>query len=103
MPAGGRGIEPWASDPASNTLPSCSGIVAIGRVKWIEGSKHSRKDNYGWFRFDGRHAAGPGLHPKGAVRASEHCQRPYQAQRSSSRFCSDSRRQRAHRLGVTLA
>ena len=34
-------------------LSCCSDIVAIGRVKWIEGSKHTGKDNH--FRFGVRH------------------------------------------------
>src|SRR5262249_4185034 len=53
----------WASTrQAAPFMPSCSDIVAIGRVKWIEGSKHTGKDNYGWFRFDARHASGPVFH-----------------------------------------
>jgi hypothetical protein len=33
-------------------LPQCSDIVIIGRVKWIENSKFTGKENYGWYRFD---------------------------------------------------
>lgn len=29
----------------------CRDIVPIGRVKWIEGSKHGGKDNCSWYRF----------------------------------------------------
>ena len=36
--------------------------MAIGRVKWIEGSKHTGKDNRAWYRFDVRHKAGPVFH-----------------------------------------
>lgn len=32
-------------------LDYCSHILAIGRVKWIPGSKHSGKDNCAWYRF----------------------------------------------------
>jgi hypothetical protein len=37
----------------------CSLIVAVGRVKWIEGSKHTGKDNCCWYRFDPGHNHGP--------------------------------------------
>jgi hypothetical protein len=43
-------------------MPHCSDIVPIGRVKWIEGSKHADKDNYAWYRFDTRHKSGPIFH-----------------------------------------
>jgi hypothetical protein len=53
----------WASTwQAAPYLPACSDIVAIGRVKWIAGSKHTGKDNICWFRFDGRHSDGPRWH-----------------------------------------
>jgi hypothetical protein len=53
----------WASTrQATPFMPSCSDILAIGRVKWIEDSKHTGKDNCGWFRFDTRHASGPVFH-----------------------------------------
>ena len=43
----------WAhTKQAAPFLPCCSDIVAIGRVKWIEGSKHTGKDNCAWYRFD---------------------------------------------------
>lgn len=29
----------------------CTDIVPVGRLKWIENSKHSGKDNCSWFRF----------------------------------------------------
>jgi hypothetical protein len=91
---------------------SCSRVVRIGRVKWFEGSKHNSKDNYGWFRFDVRHKSGPVYHwgdPGETalirhVRICELCGRSYEAQRSSSRFCSPACRQRAHyrKLSVRL-
>ena len=53
----------WASTrQAAPFLPECSDIVAIGRLKWIDGSKHTGKDNYSWFRFDAGHASGPVFH-----------------------------------------
>ena len=96
---------------AAPFMASCSDIVAIGRVKWIEGSKHTGKDNYAWFRFDIRHKNGPIFHgrdqseviPSRRTGVCEQCHKIYEPQRSSSRFCSHTCRQRAHRnrLSVT--
>lgn len=36
-------------------LRHCSMIVAIGRVKWIEGSAGAGKDNCCWYKFDPEH------------------------------------------------
>ena len=33
----------------------CSKVVSVGRVKWIEGSKGTGKDNCAWYLFDQRH------------------------------------------------
>ena len=72
----------WASTrQAAPFLPHCSDIVAIGRVKWIEGSKHTGKDNYAWYRFDIRHKGGPVFHgrdqgeaiPSRRTRVCEQC------------------------------
>jgi hypothetical protein len=51
-----------ATKQAAPFLPHCSDIVPIGRVKWIEGSKHTGKDNHAWFGFDARHRVGPVFH-----------------------------------------
>ena len=104
----------WASTrQASPFMPCCSDIVTIGRVKWIEGSKHTGKENHAWYRFDARHRGGPVLHnnrgqgeviPSRRTRVCEQCRKPYEPQRSSSRFCSGTCRQHAHRkrlLSVT--
>lgn len=40
-------------------LPHCSHIVNVGRVRWIEGTKHDGKDDACWYKFDIRHADGP--------------------------------------------
>jgi hypothetical protein len=96
---------------AAPYLPCCSDIVAIGRVKWIEGSKHTGKDNACWFKFDARHTAGPVFHWRDQseairrTRVCESCGKAYEPQRSSSRFCSETCRQRAHRkkLSATLS
>lgn len=37
---------------AAPYLDICTTIVSIGRVKWVEGSKHTGKDNCCWFCFD---------------------------------------------------
>jgi len=104
----------WASTrQAAPFLPCCSDIVAIGRVKWIEDSKHTGKDNHAWYRFDIKHKVGPVFHgrdqseriPSRRTRVCEQCGKPYEPRRSSSRFCSPACRQRAHhkRLNVTLS
>jgi hypothetical protein len=105
----------WVSTlQAVPCLSYCSDIVTIGRVKWIEGSKHTGKDNHAWFRFDARHKGvtaihrrnqGPGIHTPRS-RICEQCRKAYQPLRSSSRFCSGTCRQHAHRkrlLSVTPA
>ena len=94
-------------------LGHCSDIVAIGRVKWIEDSKHTGKDNHAWYRFDARHRGGHAFHGRGQgemissrrTRVCEQCRKAYEPQRSCSRFCSPTCRQRAHhkRLRVTLS
>lgn len=50
----------WAhTKQAAPYLPHCSHIVSVGRLKWIEGSKNTGKDNCAWYRFDARHTDGP--------------------------------------------
>jgi len=83
--------------------------VAIGRVKWIEGSKFTGKDNAYWYKFDSRHTVGPVFHwrdqgtNQGSIRTlkrriCEQCGKAYeQWQRSSSRFCSPACKQQASR------
>jgi hypothetical protein len=52
-------------DSAGRTAHARSDIVAIGRVKWIAGSKNTGKENYAWYRFDARHTSGPVFHWRG--------------------------------------
>ena len=105
----------WAQTKQSAPfLPSCSDIVPIGRVKWIEGSRSTGKDNHAWFRFDARHKGVTAIHrgnqgeeissPRRTV-VCEQCRRSYQPQRSIARFCSEACRQRAHyrKLSVRLS
>lgn len=90
-------------------MPSCSDIVAIGRVKWFEGTKYTGKDNYAWYRFEAGHKSGAVFHGRYADNVAlnrrtaicDHCRKAYERQRSTSRFCSETCRQRAHRLSVT--
>lgn len=46
----------WAYTQQSRDLiKRCSKIVAIGRVKWIEDSAGSGKDDAAWYLFDAKH------------------------------------------------
>jgi hypothetical protein len=100
----------WASTKqAAPFMPSCSDIVSVGRLRWIEGTTMCGKQNFAWYRFVARHSAGPIFHAHGSVPVSSgatlcgQCGKPYRPQRSDSKFCSDTCRQRAHRsrLAVT--
>lgn len=44
-------------------LDQCSHIVSAGRVKWIEDSKFTGKDNAAWYRFHDQHSGGPRFFP----------------------------------------
>jgi len=62
----------WAhTKQAIPFLPQCSHIVAIGRVKWIEDSSHTGKDNCAWYRFDAHHNDGPRFFGQFIERAPE--------------------------------
>lgn len=37
----------------------CSHIVAVGRLRWIEGTTMKGKDNCAWHRFEASHRGGP--------------------------------------------
>lgn len=42
----------WAhTQQSAQYMPYCSDIVAVGRVKWIPGTKMVGKDNCCWYRF----------------------------------------------------
>jgi hypothetical protein len=101
----------WAqTKQATPFMATCSDIVAIGRVRWIEGSKHTGKDNYAWYRFDAAHTTGPVFHCRDRMIAARRtgvctqCGKRYEPQRSSARFCSPACRQAAYRnrLSVTV-
>ena len=50
----------WAyTVQADPFLDQCSHVVAVGRLKWIAGSKHTGKDNASWYRFHAQHVGGP--------------------------------------------
>ena len=101
----------WAqTKQASPFMAACTDIVAIGRVKWIEGSKHTGKDNFGWLRFDVRHTAGPVFHCRdqgetipARRRTCEQCGRAYAPDRPTSRFRSGACRTRACRERLSVA
>ena len=100
----------WASTrQAVPFMPSCSDIVAIGRVKWIAGSKNTGKDNSAWYRFDASHNRGPVFHcnDRGVIQAGrrricETCGRSYNAERLSARFCSPACKQSAYRKRLSV-
>ena len=46
-------------------LQYCSKIVAIGRVKWIEDSKFTGKDNACWYLFDKNEMSGTQFYGRG--------------------------------------
>jgi len=47
----------WAhTKQAIPYLEMCLKIVAVGRVKWIEGSEGPGKDNAAWYLFDAKQA-----------------------------------------------
>ena len=50
---------------AKKYLPICRAYIPIGRVKWLEGSANTGKDNCGWYLFDATKEVGPGpiIHP----------------------------------------
>lgn len=39
---------------AAPYLPLCRKIVSVGRVKWVEDSPHTGKDNAAWYLFDAK-------------------------------------------------
>jgi hypothetical protein len=92
---------------AAPFMPSCTDIVSIGRVCWVEGTKKNSMENFAWYRFDVRHSAGPILHARGAPVESRaslcgQCGKPHRPQRSDARLCCDRCRQRAHRSRITV-
>jgi hypothetical protein len=46
-------------------LASCTDVVPVGRVRWIEGTKFTSMENFGWFHFQQGHHTGPRLHLRG--------------------------------------
>ena len=102
----------WAANEhAAPFLRSCSDIVVLPRVKWIKGSKGGGMENHAWYRFDSRHTRGPVLHnnrgkgepiPSRRTRICEQCRKPYEPQRSSSRFCSQACKQHAYRQRLSV-
>lgn len=44
---------------SSELIRKCSKIVSVGRLKWIEGTNHTGKDNCCWYLFIPGHVHGP--------------------------------------------
>lgn len=52
---------------SANQIAICTEIVPIGRVKWIEGTDQSGKEDSAWFKFDQTKPSmnpGPIVHPR---------------------------------------
>src|SRR5262245_49685895 len=63
----------WASTKQARAfMPSCTDLVSVGRLRWIEGTKMSSKENFAWYRFDVEHIAGPIFHMRDTAPASTH-------------------------------
>jgi len=96
---------------AAPFMPMCTDIVSVGRLRWFEGTTMCGKQNFAWHRFNARHSAAPIFYAHGSMPVSSRvslcaqCSKAYRPQRSDSKFCSDTCRQRAHRgrLAVTQA
>jgi hypothetical protein len=94
-------------------LAHCSTIVPIGRVRWFPETRHTSKDNFGWFRFDTKHHGAIAIHHRGdhsdnakaRIAICQQCSRRYELQRASARFCSPACKQQAYRkrLSVTVS
>jgi hypothetical protein len=100
-----------ATKQAAEYMQHCSDIVILPRLKWFEGTKNTGKDNHAWYRFDPRHSGGPVVHndrgqaeviPSRRTTVCAQCGRLYEPHRSSSRFCSQTCRQRAHRKTLSV-
>lgn len=53
----------WAHTKQSAPfMDKCSDIVSVGRLRWIDGTKHTGKDNCAWYRFHADHQGGPRFH-----------------------------------------
>lgn len=58
----------WAfTEAAGNLLPYCSDMIPTPRLKWLEDTPHSAKDNTAWYRFVADDVGGPRLHPRVAM------------------------------------
>jgi hypothetical protein len=47
------------SKQAAPVLPHCRKIVAVGRLRWIEGTSDDGKEDAAWYLFDAAHRSGP--------------------------------------------
>jgi hypothetical protein len=96
-----------ATKQAAPYMPHCSDIVMLPRLKWIEGSKDTGKDNHAWYRFDARHVSGPVYHWRDRTMRTGHvricaCGKSFEPERSTARFCSQACRQRAYSVRLSV-
>jgi hypothetical protein len=92
-------------------LRTCSDVVPLRRLIFIDGTESGGMENHCWLRFDARHKGHTIFHPKGAApdetrrtTTCRQCGRSCSVQRSSAMFCSPGCKQRAYRtrLRVTV-
>jgi len=56
----------WAcTKQSAHFMRYCRKIVAVGRVKWIPGSKHTSKDSCCWYLFTGQDVGAPRFYGRG--------------------------------------
>lgn len=51
-------------------IDQCSHIVSVGRVRWIEGTNQTGKDNVAWYRFHSQHSGGPRFYGRAVKEAA---------------------------------
>ena len=51
-------------------IDRCSHIVSVGRVKWMDYSPFTGKDNAAWYRFHAQHTGGPRFIPREVRKAA---------------------------------
>jgi hypothetical protein len=45
----------WHTRQSAPFSHLCTTIVPVGRLKWVEGTDNTGKDNFCWYRFDAKH------------------------------------------------
>lgn len=66
----------WAfTDQAVPYLAFCSDIIPVGRLRWVEDSKHDGKDNCAWYRFQAE-PCDTILHPRPKIPRQKRTSKP---------------------------